>query len=178
MPASSHPSLTGCVSGSSRPVPKSVSSCPQASCAATSQRSRREGCSRRPGRYAFEGYSLHKERQAGVDRLAFRVTNASGAGNIALSATAVVVGQFYHVVVTYDGAQVRLYVNGVLEGQAATSIVLDYGTRPVFIGTSGETVFDGKLNGIADEASIYNRALSADEVAVGVPENACRLQRC
>ena len=114
--------------------------------------------------FNFEGYSLHKERQAGIDRLAFRVTNAFGSGNIAFSATTVVVGQFYHVVGTYDGAQVRLYVNGVLEGQASTSIALDYGARPVFIGTSGETVYDGKLNGIVDEASVYNRALSAGEI--------------
>jgi len=69
------------------------------------------------------------------------------------------------VVGTYDGSRVRLYVNGVLEGEAPVSITVDYDTRPVFIGTSGETVFDGKLNGIIDEASIYNRALDASEIA-------------
>lgn len=115
--------------------------------------------------FNFEGYSLHKERVDGVDRLAFRVTDASGFGNIAVSTTAVQVGQFYHVVGTYDGSQVRIYVNGVLEADAPASIVLDYSTRPLFIGTSGETVFDGKLNGVADEASIYSRALNASEVA-------------
>jgi hypothetical protein len=115
--------------------------------------------------FNFEGYSLHKQRQVGGDRLAFRVASATGSGNIAVSSTPVVVGQFYHVVGTYDGAQVRLYVNGVLEGQAAAAITLDYDTRPVFIGTSGETVFDGKLNGVVDEASIYNRALTAAEVS-------------
>lgn len=115
--------------------------------------------------FNFEGYSLHKERRDDGDHFAFRVTGADGFGGIALSTTTIVVGEFYHVVGTYDGAEVRLYVNGVLEGQAATSITLDYGTRPVFIGTSGETVFDGKLNGIVDEVSIYNRALTAAEVS-------------
>jgi hypothetical protein len=114
--------------------------------------------------FNFEGYSLHKERVAGVDRLAFRVTGASGTGNIAVSTTAVTVGQFYHVVGTYDGAQVRLYVNGVQEAQSPANIPLDYDTRPVFIGTSGETVFDGKLNGVVDEASIYGRPLAAAEI--------------
>ena len=115
--------------------------------------------------FNFEGYSLHKERNGGVDRLAFRVTGAAGFGNIARSITPVLVGESYHVVGTFDGAQVKLYVNGLLEAQAANSVPADYGGRPVFIGTSGETVFDGKLNGIVDEASIYNRALDPVEIS-------------
>jgi hypothetical protein len=63
------------------------------------------------------------------------------------------------------GIFVKIYVNGVLENQTPASLTLDYDTRPIFLGTSGETVFDGKLNGVIDEASIYNRALDAVEVA-------------
>jgi len=117
--------------------------------------------------FNFEGYALRKQRDAGIDRLAFSVADVNGQGgtNVAYSTTPVVVGLFYHVVGTYDGSSVRLYVNGSLEGQSAVSVTVDYGTRPVFIGTSGETVFDGKLNGIVDEASIYNRALDASEIS-------------
>ena len=117
--------------------------------------------------FNFEAYALRKQRNGGVDRLAFSVADINGSGGTspAFSVTPVVVGEFYHVVGTYDGSAVKLYVNGALEGQAAVSVNVDYGTRPVFIGTSGETVFDGKLNGIVDEASIYNRALDASEVA-------------
>ena len=117
--------------------------------------------------FNFEAYALRKERVSGVDRLAFSVADLNGAGgvNVARSVTPVVVGRFYHVVGTYDGVAARLYVNGVLEGESAVTLTIDYGTRPVFIGTSGETVFDGKLNGIVDEASIYNRALGHAEVA-------------
>ncbi len=116
--------------------------------------------------FNFEAYALRKQRQGGVDLLAFSVAdvNGSGGNSVAYSTTPIVVGQFYHVVGTYDGTAVRLYVNGSLEGQAAVSVTVDYGSRPVFIGTSGETVFDGKLNGVVDEASIYNRALDASEV--------------
>lgn len=59
------------------------------------------------------------QRQAGVDRLAFSVGDVNGGGTTAqaLSTTPVVVGQFYHVVGTYDGSFVRLYVDGVLEAQ-------------------------------------------------------------
>jgi hypothetical protein len=94
--------------------------------------------------FNFEAYALRKQRDGGVDRLAFSVADVNGLGgtSVAYSTTPVVVGQFYHVVGTYD-----------------------YGTRPVFIGTSGETVFDGKLNGVVDEASIYNGALDPSDVA-------------
>jgi hypothetical protein len=117
--------------------------------------------------FNFEAYALRKQRESGVDRLAFSIGDVTAIGTlaVALSTTPIVVGQFYHVIGTYDGAHVRLYVNGLLEGEAATAVSIDYGTRPVFIGTSGETVFDGKLNGIVDEATIYNRALDASEVA-------------
>jgi Concanavalin A-like lectin/glucanases superfamily len=115
--------------------------------------------------FNFEAYAIRKQRDGAVDRLAFSVSDVNGAGNLALSTTAIVVGPFYHVVGTYDGSSVKLYVNGALEGQASAAVTIDYGTRPVFIATSGETVFDGKLNGIVDEASIYNRALDSLDVA-------------
>jgi hypothetical protein len=117
--------------------------------------------------FNFEAYALRKQRINGVDRLAFSVGAVDGGGTtaVATSTTAVVVGQFYHVVGTYDGAAVRLYVDGVLEGNAPVAVTVDYDVRPVFLGTSGETVFDGKLNGVIDEAAIYNRALGASEVS-------------
>jgi hypothetical protein len=117
--------------------------------------------------FNFEAYALRKERVAGIDRFAFSVADVNGFGgtNVARSQTVVETGRFYHVVGTYDGFTVRLFVDGELEGASSVSLTVDYGARPVFIGTSGETVFDGKLHGIVDEASVYNRALDAWEVA-------------
>ena len=117
--------------------------------------------------FNFEGYALRKERVGGIERFRFNVANINGFGgnNVADSLTVVETGRFYHVVGTYDGTAVRLFVDGVLEGQSAVALTIDYGARPVFVGTSGETVFDGKLDGIVDEASLYNRALEPWEVA-------------
>ena len=117
--------------------------------------------------FNFEGYALRKERRNGADRFAFSVADVNGFGGVSVpySTTPIAVGEFYHVVGTYDGSRARLYVNGVLEAEVPVAVTVDYGTRPVFIGTSGETVFDGKLNGIVDEASIYNRALDGSEIA-------------
>ncbi len=117
----------------------------------------------------FEGYSLQKYRDTnGVERLAFLISSANGNQIIANSTSPITVdqnprNQFYHVVGTYDGSTVRLYVNGELEGIQAANFPLDYDTRPVFIGSSGEP-FDGKLQGVVDEVGIYNRAITANEV--------------
>ena len=59
----------------------------------------------------------------------------------------------------------QLYVNGQLESQTNVSFAQDYGTLPLYFGTSGETYWDRKLKGRLDEVSLYNRALSSNEVA-------------
>lgn len=117
--------------------------------------------------FNFEAYALRKQRENGIERFAFSIGDATGLATLAVaySSTPVEVGPLYHLVGTYDGLAVRLYVNGVLEGLAFTARPIDYGTRPIFLGTSGEAGFDGKLNGIIDEASIYNRALDSTEVS-------------
>ena len=117
----------------------------------------------------FEGYSLQKYRDtSGVERIAFVISSAGGNQIIANSTSPITVNQnprdqFYHVVGTYDGAAVRLYINGELEGIQAANFPLDYDTRPIFIGSSGEP-FDGKLKGVVDEVAIYNRALTPNEI--------------
>ena len=117
--------------------------------------------------FNFEAYALRKQVVDGVDRFAFSIGDVTGFATlaVALSTTPIVVGEFYHLVGTYDGSHVRLYVNGGLEGEAPVAATIDYSTRPVFIGASAEA-FEGKLNGIVDEATIYNRALDVGEVGL------------
>lgn len=115
----------------------------------------------------FEGYSLNTEARpngsgTNVERFAFGVAR-SGSQVIAYSTTAVQRGVWYHVAGTFDGVQSKIWVNGVAEMTVIPGFQLDFGTRPVFIGTTGES-FDAKLAGIIDEPSIYNRALSASEI--------------
>jgi RHS repeat-associated protein len=112
----------------------------------------------------YEGYTIFKFRSSGGDKLGFSASSASGTSASAVSTTSIVVGRWYHVVGIYDGSALKIYVNGSLEGSTPVSFPLNYDTRPVFIGGSGESNFDGRLNGLVDEARIYNRALSDSEV--------------
>ena len=77
-------------------------------------------------------------------------------------------GEWHHVVGTYDGSYVRLYVDGAEIGTGTpTSIAIGYGLTPTddfFVGAYGGTC-DLYFNGLIDEVGIWNRALSADEVA-------------
>ncbi len=111
----------------------------------------------------FEGYTLLKDRVSGQDCFSFAIASAGGLQVHALSSTIPQVGTWYHLVGTYDGATVRLYVNGVLEGTAYAGFPLDYGTRPVFFGRTGE-FWVANFGGSMDEVSLYNRALTADEI--------------
>jgi hypothetical protein len=114
---------------------------------------------------AFEGYSLQKLRVNGVDRFEFIVSSAGGRQVVAISKTAVVAGQVYHVAGSYNGTTVKLYVNGVLEGSQTAGFPLDYGNTDLYWGTSGQPSFDGKLGGLIGEVNIYGRALSDGEIA-------------
>ncbi len=93
-------------------------------------------------------------------------------GNISTaitSSTSFVTGQFYHVAGTYDGSQIKLYVNGQLSAQAPLTITIPYdvsvpwtiGSNHSFYRTLG---FARTFNGIIDDAKLYNRALSASEI--------------
>ena len=86
-----------------------------------------------------------------------------------VSTSEIPIGQFSHLVGTWDGATLRLYINGALNAQnvpGTTPVDLRYG---FYIGgfdvKSGLPGFGQFFNGLIDEASYYNRALSASEIA-------------
>ena len=117
--------------------------------------------SRAPGSGFEGGYSLVKNPD---NKLGFGFNSAGGATDFANSTTAVQAGQWYHVVGTHDGTNIRLYINGQLEGAGAATFPIDYGTTPLYLGTA-QVPFSGYFNGVLDETSIYNRAISAAEAA-------------
>jgi hypothetical protein len=74
---------------------------------------------------------------------------------------AIALNTWYHAVILYNGTAWKLYLNNVLEGTYTGA----YGSLPVitlFLGTGYNGYFDGKL----DEFGIWNRALTASEIAI------------
>jgi hypothetical protein len=72
------------------------------------------------------------------------------------SAVVPAVGQWYHVVATFDGSNMRIYVNGALKKTVVRNVIISVNNNTVKIGQHHY----GKI----DEAAILNRALSADEI--------------
>lgn len=71
--------------------------------------------------------------------------------------------KWYHLAMTYDGAELRLYVNGKLDhGEPLTGPIITT-SQPLVIGGSVPGPWD--FNGRVDELSLYHRALSAAEIS-------------
>ncbi len=98
----------------------------------------------------------------------FRHTSQANDGGAQVSP-----GEWHHIVATYDGAQMQLYV----DGQPAGNPMRQSGTiRPMLpnsflaIGsedgrnTCPQCVANRYFKGLIDEVGLYNRALSADEI--------------
>jgi uncharacterized delta-60 repeat protein len=76
-----------------------------------------------------------------------------------------VVGTWYHLAQTYDGAAQKIYINGALAGTHNLAITIPYDSHPITIG--GErygTTYLYPFHGQIDEVGIYNTALSAAQI--------------
>lgn len=78
--------------------------------------------------------------------------------------TALTAGQWAHVAGTWDGQNLKLYVNGTLVRTVARTGPILTSSDPLRIG--GTAVFGGNqyVDGTIDEVRVYNRALTAQEV--------------
>ena len=68
-----------------------------------------------------------------------------------------------HVATTYDGANQRFYVNGVLVGTTARTGTIAVSNGAIRIGGNASSTGEF-FNGMIDEVRIYNRALTAAEI--------------
>lgn len=86
----------------------------------------------------------------------------------AIGATIFVAGTWYHIGVVYNDTDVRIYVDGALDSNGASN-PLAY-TGGIFNGTAAFYIGlqdggSGLADGLIDEVGVFDRALSAAEVA-------------
>jgi len=83
--------------------------------------------------------------------------------------------KWYQVVETYDGKYVRFYINGVLSRKKPRTGIVRTNTNDLAIGRHGGDADQGGddffFSGLIDEVSIYNRALTADEITTLYNQN-------
>jgi hypothetical protein len=77
--------------------------------------------------------------------------------------TGITVGSWSHVVATYDGSRIRLYLNGTLAAVDDDDRAQATKTEPFYMGRKGQS--DGPLYGAMDEVAVYGKALGPDRVA-------------
>jgi len=90
----------------------------------------------------------------GVSRISFGSGGQAGAGSV-LGTTAVVNDEWHHIVATYDMEQLKMYVNGVLEGTQQKNL------EPA---TNNSPLQMGMINGVVDELGIFNVALEEEDI--------------
>ncbi len=72
------------------------------------------------------------------------------------------VNTWSHIAATYDGANIRLYVNGVQVASQARTGTIAGSSNPLQIG--GDAIYGQYFNGTIDEARIYSTALTAAQI--------------
>jgi hypothetical protein len=93
-------------------------------------------------------------------RLAIRLQFANN-GDRYYFGSSLNVGQWYYLVMTYDGSAFKGYINGQLNLNIPISDTIAINTNPLQIGAESSLAL---FNGVIDEVHIYNRALSAAEI--------------
>ena len=95
-------------------------------------------------------------------KLATYLTGISPSPGYYLSDSAIVMGEWTHIAFTYDGSQIRQYINGTLDTtHTGLSGTIDTSSNPLLIGYHNE---DTAFHGVLDELVIFSRALSDGEV--------------
>lgn len=114
------------------------------------------------GKYYDGGKGSYALYTGGSSGLRFYISHTGGYILSPDAGTGVWDGNWHHIVGTYDGSKVRLYVDGSEIGSGSSAIVdIAYNTNNFYIGSYGSGYY---FSGLIDEVKVYNRALTGGEV--------------
>ncbi len=105
------------------------------------------------------GYSL------GLDSGQLLFKMGDGSSLHTLRSNSMSTGEWHHVIGTYDGSTMKVYVDGQEEGANSVSFTIDPSTNPLVIGEASDSsgyYFDGKI----DEVRVFSKALTPEQVSM------------
>ena len=83
-------------------------------------------------------------------------------GSILNGATAIPINDYSHITATYDGSQMKIYINGEPDASLPATIAIPVNNQSLYIGSSYPLAWQFK--GFIDDLQIYSQALAADQV--------------
>ncbi len=117
---------------------------------------------KKAGHSATDGFELSLSNK-GTVFVRFNETSSGNSFRVDSSARYPTNGTWMHVVATYDGSTIRLYINGQEQGSKAAKFSIATNNLPLSIGAGA----DGyrPFSGTIDDVLIANRALSTSEIS-------------
>jgi hypothetical protein len=101
----------------------------------------------------------------GNGKAQFYVSHTGADAPNASSTTTLQVGKWYHLAGTFDGSNINLYVNGVLEGTASSPGAIHTNTHPLYVGKSdGDLGNSADFGGTIDEFRVWNVARAQAQI--------------
>jgi hypothetical protein len=91
-----------------------------------------------------------------------RPNPTSGSSKTVTGTSALPLNAWTHLVTTYDGTNLRLYINGTLNKTTAITGTMYTSSNPLKIG--GNSMWGEYYAGLIDEVRVYNRALTQSEI--------------
>ena len=86
----------------------------------------------------------------------------NGSTFVAVTTPAVTDTNWHHIVATHNGSRVRIYMDGVLKQDIATTLQMAANTQPLNIGRANANTYF--FNGWLDEVAVYPTALPAQTI--------------
>jgi beta-galactosidase len=114
--------------------------------------------------YVAKGDSSYAIKHRTANEIEFFIYDANTWYSAAFPVTSSFNGVWHHLAGTYDGSNVKLYVDGELTGNTAHTGSIASNTYNVNIGRDSQNT-DRLYEGEIDDIRIYGRALSQGEVA-------------
>ena len=100
-------------------------------------------------------------------------SNINSFGTYSPSPTQIPQTNWHFAVVTYNGSNVKLYVDNILVKTLSYSTPLGNSTAEILFGKHINTSYPYFVNGLIDDIAIYNRALTQEEITALYSTKSC-----